>query len=193
MRDPQKPPRQRIEPDVDQATIGDRAIVFDTPWMRVVSKRLPLRPAAAPESYFVVEVDDWTVVCPRMADGRIIMVQQYRPSVERDLLEFPAGMIDPGETAAASIERELLEETGHRARRLVPLGSYFADTGRLNSRAHLFYADVEAIQTSPPESGIICKTFTADEIDTMVRDGGICALHHVALWLLVQSTGLLVP
>src|SRR5271169_5955803 len=88
-------------------------VVFESAWMRVVSKRVALQPDAAPEDYFVVEAGDWAAICPRTADGRFVLVEQYRPAVERRVLEFPAGTIDPGESPAAAIRRELIEEAGH--------------------------------------------------------------------------------
>jgi ADP-ribose pyrophosphatase len=127
------------------------------------------------------------VICPRAPDGRFILVDQYRPAVERRLLEFPAGRIDPGETAASSIARELIEEAGHRIVKLVALGSYFGDTGRLSNRAHLFYADVEPVEGWVPEPGVVASGFAAEEIDRMVADGRLAALHHVALWLLARG------
>jgi ADP-ribose pyrophosphatase len=163
--------------------------MLDTPWMRVVSKRV-VRPGAPSEDYLVVDTGDWAVICPRTADGRFVMVEQFRPAVEHRLLEFPAGRIDPGETAAVSIRRELREETGYNARRLMPLGSYFGDTGRLSNRAHLFYGEVEVAERWTPEPDLTVKRFTAGEIDRMVTDGGIAGLHHVALWLVVKAAGL---
>jgi ADP-ribose pyrophosphatase len=45
--------------------------------------------------------------------GRIVMVQQYRPPADAQVLEFPAGLIDPEETPEATAVRELREETGY--------------------------------------------------------------------------------
>lgn len=164
-----------------------RRVVFETPWMRVTSKPVVFRPGAPAEDYFVVEVGDWSVICPRLPDGRFVLVEQFRPAIDQRLLEFPAGEIDHGETPAASIERELLEETGYRTTRLVPLGSYFADTGRQNNRAHLFYGELEAVPSSAPEPGLAVEYLTAEDIDRRVADGRLGGLHHVALWLLVKA------
>ena len=157
--------------------------------MRLVGKRVALAPGAAPEDYFVVESDDWAMICPRTADGRFIMVEQYRPALDARLVEFPAGRIDPGETAAASVRRELIEETGHRVVRLTTLGGFFADTGRLNNRAHLFFAEVAPVRDWTPEPGVDAAAYTADEIDRMVA-GRRLGLHHVALWQFVTAAGL---
>jgi ADP-ribose pyrophosphatase len=55
-------------------------------------------------------------VVPLLDDGRAVMVRQYRYPLQRLLLEFPAGKIDPDETVLACAMRELEEETGYRAR-----------------------------------------------------------------------------
>jgi ADP-ribose pyrophosphatase len=54
-------------------------------------------------------------VVPLLDDGRIVMVRQYRYPLQRVLLEFPAGKLDPGEGAFATGVRELAEETGYTA------------------------------------------------------------------------------
>ncbi len=56
------------------------------------------------------------MVVPLLDDGRLVMERQYRYPVGRVLLEFPAGKIDAGETVLACAQRELIEETGYRAR-----------------------------------------------------------------------------
>ena len=55
-------------------------------------------------------------VIPLLDDGGIVLVRQYRYPIGRILLEFPAGKLDPGEDTLACARRELLEETGYRAR-----------------------------------------------------------------------------
>jgi ADP-ribose pyrophosphatase len=161
--------------------------VLETPWIRVVSKPIVRPSDQRTEPYYVVEAGDWSMICPRRADGRFVMIEQFRPAVGCTVLEFPAGGIDPGETAETSIARELIEETGYRAVRLVPLGAYFADTGRLNNRTHLFFGDVEAAAGATPEPGLTVRDFTAADIDRMVQDGRLAALHHVGLWLMVRA------
>ena len=49
-------------------------------------------------------------------DDEIVLVRQFRPPANRLMLEFPAGLIDPGETPEATAVRELYEETGYRGK-----------------------------------------------------------------------------
>lgn len=55
------------------------------------------------------------MIVPLLDDGRLLLERQYRYPMERVMLEFPAGKLDPGEDKLACAQRELLEETGYRA------------------------------------------------------------------------------
>lgn len=56
------------------------------------------------------------LIVPRLEpSGRILLIRQFRPPAGRDVYEFPAGLIDSGEAAAAAALRELREETGYAA------------------------------------------------------------------------------
>src|SRR6516162_2081571 len=57
------------------------------------------------------------VILPVLADGRIVMVRQYRHAARQYLWELVAGRMDPGETPKKAAARELMEETGYRAKR----------------------------------------------------------------------------
>jgi len=56
------------------------------------------------------------MVVPLLDDGRVVVERQYRHPVDRVMIEFPAGKLDPGEDHLACARRELREETGYSAR-----------------------------------------------------------------------------
>jgi ADP-ribose pyrophosphatase len=62
-------------------------------------------------------------------DPDILLIRQYRHAAEQFLLELPAGRIEPGEKLMPAAKRELLEETGYRARRWTRLVHYYASPG----------------------------------------------------------------
>lgn len=80
-------------------------------------------------------------------DGRVLMIRQYRHPVGRLLWELPAGLRDvAGEPAAQAARRELLEETGYRARRWHVLVDYFSSPGIMTERLRIFLArDLEEV------------------------------------------------
>lgn len=73
--------------------------------------------------------------------GRLLMVRQYRYAMQSELLELPAGKIDPGETPEDCARRELEEETGYRCERLRPLGRIYPAAAYDTEVVHLFLAE----------------------------------------------------
>jgi ADP-ribose pyrophosphatase len=80
------------------------------------------------------------VIVPVLADGRVVLVRQYRRAVNRVLLELPAGTLGAGERPLACARRELAEETGWRARRWRRLLRFYAAPGVLSERMTVYLA-----------------------------------------------------
>lgn len=74
-------------------------------------------------------------------DPRILLERQYRYSARDYMWELPAGRIDPGEKALAAGQRELLEETGYRARRWKKFLFYYPSPGFLDETMTVFLAE----------------------------------------------------
>jgi ADP-ribose pyrophosphatase len=75
-----------------------------------------------------------------VVDHNVILIRQFRIAIERELIELPAGLLEPDEEPIACAARELEEEIGYRARELIPLASYFSSVGFANERMHIFLA-----------------------------------------------------
>ena len=75
-------------------------------------------------------------------EREVFMVTQYRISADEMMLEIPAGKLEPDEndTYAAAM-RELEEETGYRAEKLIPLGTYYATPGYCSEKLTIYLAD----------------------------------------------------
>jgi ADP-ribose pyrophosphatase len=80
------------------------------------------------------------VILPITAEGNIIMINQFRPSLNKWLLELPAGTIEHGETALDCAQRELEEETGFSADTFIDLGQVTPLAGFCDEIQHLFVA-----------------------------------------------------
>jgi 8-oxo-dGTP pyrophosphatase MutT (NUDIX family) len=91
-------------------------------------------------SFFRIDSVDWVNVVPVTPAGEIVMVRQYRHGLREVTLEIPGGMVDPGETPQQAAARELLEETGHRAQRIEPLGSVNPNPALFGNRLFAFAA-----------------------------------------------------
>jgi ADP-ribose pyrophosphatase len=74
-------------------------------------------------------------------DNNVLLVRQYRDAVGKELLEIPAGGVDPGEDVEAAVKREMQEETGFLPRKLVNLGGYYLAPGYSTEYLHLYLAE----------------------------------------------------
>ena len=80
-------------------------------------------------------------IVPVLPDGRILMIQQYRPALDQEILELPAGGRDaPDEDPEVTARRELLEETGFTADRFVHLGRLMTAVAWCDEYTDLFLA-----------------------------------------------------
>jgi ADP-ribose pyrophosphatase len=89
----------------------------------------------------VVEHTQAVAIVPVAADGRIVLVRQYRLPVGAVLLEVPAGSLDEGEDAEAGAQRELQEETGFAAARLTRLCGFWVAPGYCTEYIHVYLAE----------------------------------------------------
>lgn len=85
-------------------------------------------------------------------DGRICLVRQYRAALDRVTVEIPAGKLDPGEDPLACAERELLEETGMRARKMAFLTTLDCAVGYSDERIHIYLATGLSLDRSNPDA-----------------------------------------
>ena len=85
-------------------------------------------------------------------DPSIVIIRQYRHAAGQFLLELPAGRIEPGEAPLAAAKRELIEETGYRAKRWSRLVRYYASPGFLGETMQVFLAEDLRLGEAQPEA-----------------------------------------
>jgi ADP-ribose pyrophosphatase len=84
-------------------------------------------------------------------DPGILLIRQYRHAAGKVLTELPAGRLEPGEKAIPGAKRELIEETGYRAKRWSKLVSYYASPGFLSEAMHILLAEDLTLGEAHPE------------------------------------------
>lgn len=140
-------------------------IAFSTPWFQIEESAMS-SPGEAP--YYRMTGPDGIICLPFTPNGEILMIRQFRPSLEKETLEIPAGSIDGGETPAAAAVREVLEETGYRCATLLPLGSGRLYLNRCTQTEHLFVGlDSEPVSGARPEGGITTVVMPRDAFRQM--------------------------
>ena len=134
----------------------------------------------------VVEHADAVVVLPIDQSGRALLVRQYRYPIGKDLLEAPAGGIDPGEDPDEAAQRELQEEIGYRAGRLDGLGGFWTAPGFCTEYMYAYLArDLSESSLAPDEDeDIAVERHSLDSIRTLIRDGRIVDAKTIAaFWM----------
>ena len=120
-------------------------------------------------------------------EPRVLLERQYRYPARDYLWELPAGRINPGEKPVAGAKRELLEETGYRARQWKLALSFYASPGFLDETMMLFLArDLTAGDAKPEDDECIeCRFFSLSQAIDMIFSGEIHDGKAIAgvLWL----------
>ena len=122
------------------------------------------------------------VVIPTDGDGRVILIRQFRPAVDRELWEVPAGSVDEGESAEAAARRECEEEIGQVPRSVRRLRSLYPTPGYCDEEMIFFVASgLEKPAADSPhrpdeDENIEPRAFTIDEARVMVERGDIVDL-----------------
>ncbi|TWT69162.1 NUDIX hydrolase [Crateriforma conspicua] len=115
------------------------------------------------------------LLLPILDNGDVVMIENYRPTIDQTLLELPAGTREPGEPPEITAERELVEETGYAAGKLQHLHTYFSAPGICDEQMFLFLAtDLTAgdAQREAVEQ-IENRVVPIDQAMQMIRDGQI--------------------
>lgn len=112
---------------------------------------------------------------PLTDDGRLLMVRQYRNAVRGELLEIPAGKLEPGEPPLECAHRELAEEVGMNAARMVPLAEFHNSPGYSDERFFLYLADgLEPASAAPgPDEFLIVESVPLEEALGLIASGEI--------------------
>jgi len=115
------------------------------------------------------------VMMPVDEKRRILLVRQYRLPARAHLWELPAGKLDPGETPLQAARRELIEETGYRARRWKKLISFYPSPGFVSEKMTIFLAtDLTAGEAQPmDDERIETRWFSASQVLQMIRSNTI--------------------
>lgn len=115
-------------------TLLQKTVVFDL-W----KQRMRFPDGVTEDDFYFIKCPDWTNVVPITDNGEIVLVRQFRHGTLTPSLETPGGLIDAGEDdIPLAAKRELEEETGYVAKKLLPLGPLHPNPALLNNRCHFF-------------------------------------------------------
>ncbi len=110
------------------------------------------------------------------SDGNLLLVNQFRQPVERELLEIPAGSIEPGEDPVAAVSREMQEETGYLPRKVERLGGFDSSPGYCTEYLHLYLAtDLVPSQLHAEDTeSIRLVRVPLEQVSNLIASGRLC-------------------
>jgi ADP-ribose pyrophosphatase len=144
--------------------------VYQNPWIRVREDQVAM-PDGRTTLYGVVECPGCVGVLPFLDAETIVLVGQYRYVAGGFYWEMPTGGMRPGESEDAAVQRELAEEAGYEADRLVKLCAYHTSKSVVEETANIYLAEgLRPIQRAPdPTEFIEVRAFPFDDVVRMVE------------------------
>lgn len=199
----------------DEKDAGPGAAPYSLParegfaWRRLESERiadcrvfqvrrdLALNPRNAREhNFYCIEAVDWINIIPVTSQNEVVMIEQYRHGSDEVTLEIPGGMVDEGEKAEEAAARELLEETGYRAKDVVLLGRTRPNPAIQNNWLYSFLARDARFEQEPvfdSSEWTQVRLVSLNEIPALISRGAITHALVIAAfhWLSLHGQQLL--
>ena len=130
------------------------------------------------------------IIAPFISKDKIVFMRQFRPALGKYIYELPAGTLDPNESLATCAKRELIEETGLRAKKIIKMGQIYPVPGYSTEIIYIFKAegltqgeaepeDYEVIENIIMTKAQVRKLFTSGKLQDAKS---ICALTFCG-WL----------
>ncbi len=124
-----------------------------------------------------------TAILGLFSDGRVLLVEQHRSSINKRTLELPGGRANSGEFAEDTIKRELFEETGYSCQNIRLLFNLDMDFSASIHRTNVFIGDITT--KSKPTENFINHKLDLKEIIKLIKEGTITHATTIAAvyWL----------
>jgi ADP-ribose pyrophosphatase len=164
----------------------DRTELLRGHFLQVVRDTVRLPDGQAATREFVLHPGAVMVIA-LTEDDQVVLERQYRHAMQQVMIEFPAGKLDPGEASLTCARRELLEETGYRAREWAWAGRLAPTVAYSDERIDIWFARGLSLGERQLDAGEFLDVITAtpSQLQAWCRTGEVtdCKTLVGALWL----------
>lgn len=154
------------------------------PWLTLRRDKCETPNGTIVDPYFVLEYPDWVNALAITADGKAILVRQYRHALGKTLLEIPGGVMDKTDAGPEiAVKRELLEETGYAFPEVYHLGAVSHNPSTSTNLTHMFLAvGGEKVQEQELDENEEIELMLTDveEVEKLLRDNRFMQSLHVS-------------
>ena len=169
-------------------TLKSKRLVDDE-WINLRADTCQREDGLVIEPYYVMESRDFVHAIPVLADGRIVLVRQYRHAAGIFGFEFPGGILDEDEEPLTGARRELQEECGATGGEWSEAATFYPNPARQTNRFHCFLGqDVEL--NAPPafdsNEELELHLLSVAEIDRAIAEGTFHQASHIAAFLMAR-------
>lgn len=172
--------------------------VIDTPHLRVRCEQVAVPDGPIIPDYYIIENRGWVGIVPFTEDGRFLINKQYKHGIGLEVLEFPAGGIDPHEQdPLLTAHRELMEETGYSVEddQIELLAQMYANPTGARTRAWWYLARnvrPTGVPKIDPAEVIETHLVTPKELLTLIHNGSFAVQGQIAAaYMALERLGLI--
>lgn len=154
----------------EKASILRSKIIYSGPVFGIRRDEV-IEPGGVRTTREVITHSGSVVVLPVLEDGRVLLIRQYRHAARAFLWELVAGRIDEGESPRKAAARELIEETGYRAKRFRIFLDFYPSPGFLEEKMFILLAEglSEGIAQPEKDERIESRAYDCKELEQMIQ------------------------
>lgn len=169
--------------------ILSKETLLNSRWLKIYREKCLLPNGKVIDDFYTISQPDWVLILARTKEGKWIIESQYRHGTQKCSLEFPAGIINDGESPLEAAKRELQEEVAYGEGCWTYLGEYPMNPDRHRGRFFVVFADGVVSQGSPnldETEEIDVSLLSQSELEEKIKTGEFNHPHQLAAFYVWQ-------